>query len=314
MVLNVADVRANLNETIRHAAKIIGRSKARLAVFDAIYRGKKKVKTVNDVMEATGLGRVRVLQEAGKLAGNGIVEKVKVDGQTAYKKYEAYSQHKNVVLDLVAHPERNERYPTKQEPRRAGEGITYQITVARSAPQPQEITIDDVDAFVRVKYVEAGRPTVDLAGVREDHIKRFIARVVGESYEFRDWGGEKNDLYTNKLQFRGARRTAAFAIKGRATQGPLTPKKIGKNGDQIGRLFASEAQVLSVVYHGKVHQAIHEQMRAYGLGRAIAGNRVYYCVIDGADLARLAAAYAADFEAAANAPSRPASCEPRFLG
>jgi hypothetical protein len=300
VTLKVADVRANLNENIRHAARIIGRSKARREVFASIYRGKKNVKTVEDLQKATGLSQVRVLQEAGKLAGNGIVEKVKVNGRTAYKKDETYSHHKKKVLDLVAHPEKKERYPTKQEPRGAG-ATTYRISISRSQPLPQEITIDDVEAFARVKAISHGASSkaVRLPDIPESRIKRFLKRVVGETYEFTDWGGEKNDLYTNKLRFRGARRTAAFAIKGRATRGPLTPRKMGKNGDQIGRLFASEAQLFFVVYHSKVDQAIHEQARAYAIGRALAGNRVYYCVIDGDDLARLVEAYPGEFASAA---------------
>lgn len=300
MTVKVADVRANLNENIRHAARIIGRSKARRNVFAAIYRGKKQVKTVEELMEATGLSQVRVLQEAGRLAGNGIVEKVKVDGRTAYKKDETYSYHKEKVLDVVEHPEKKAQYPTKQEPRATGT-TTYRITLSRSQPTPQEVTVDEIEAFAQVKQRPRAPKAVRLSDVLESRIKRFLKRVVGETYEFRDWGGEKNDLYTNKLRFRGARRTAAFAIKGRATRGPLTPKKMGKNGDQIGRLVSSEAQLFLVVYHSKVDQAIHEQLRAYAVGRALAGNRVYYCVIDGSDLARLVDAYAADFKAAAKA-------------
>jgi len=40
-------------------------------------------------------------------------------------------------------------------------------------------------------------------------------------------------------------------------------------------------------------------MRAYALGRAAGGNRVYYGVIDGADLARLIEAYPNEFAASA---------------
>lgn len=298
MVIDVADVRGNLNETILHAVKIIGRSKARRDVFEEIYRGKKKEKSVSDLMKATGLDRVRVLQEGRKLAANGVVEQVRVDGETAYKKYDAYSQHKRAVLDLVAHPEKKDRYPTKQEPRIAGSAVTHRFVVPRSAPQPQEVTIDGIEAFSEVRKWTAGSANLDLSRVPEEQIKRFLVRVIGEPNEFRDWGGEKNDIYTTRLRFRNARRTAAFAIKGRATSGTLTPRKMGANGDQVIRLLASEAEIFFVAYHGKVDQAIHEQLRAHGLGRAMSGKRVYYCVIDGTDLGRLATAYAAEFAAA----------------
>lgn len=297
MPVHVADVRANLNENIRHAATIIGRSKHRRAVFEAIYRGKTAIKTVPDLMDKTGLTHKQVLTEGGRLAANQIVEKVKVDARIAYKKDPTYSQHKNRILDLVDHPHKKDRYPTKQEPRAAGASVTYRITVPRSNPQPLEVTTDDIESFSAVKG--AVPENIALKDVFESQIKEFLKRVVGEPNEFRDWGGERNDLYTNRLRFRQARRTAAFAIKGRATQGTLTLKKMGANGDQIARLVASEATVFFVVYHSKVDQAIHEQMRAYGIARALAGNRVYYCVIDGADLGRLVAAYPEEFEAAA---------------
>jgi hypothetical protein len=296
MPVNVSDFRANPNENLRHAAQTIGRSKGRRTLFDAIYHGKKKVKTVPDLMARTGLSHKQVLIAGNQLAANQIVEQVKVDGRVAYKKDETLSHHKKRILDLVDHPEKKDRYPTKQEPRVAHQTVTYKVGVARSNPQPQEITVDDIEAFAAVREVASG--TVDLSKTRESLVKAFLNRIVGEKDEFTDWGGEKNDIYTSRLRFRGVRRTAAFALKGRATKGTLTPGKMGKNGDQVARLFASEATVFFVVYHSKVDQSIHEQMRAYGIARALTGNRVYYCVIDGTDLARLAAAYADEFAAA----------------
>jgi hypothetical protein len=76
---------------------------------------------------------------------------------------------------------------------------------------------------------------------------------------------------------------------------------MGKNGDQLGRLFTSEAQVFFVVYHSKIDEAVTQQMRAYALARALSGVRVYYCQIDGDDLARLVAAYPREFAASAQA-------------
>jgi len=53
----------------------------------------------------------------------------------------------------------------------------------------------------------------------------------------------------------------------------VTPKKMGKNGDQIGSLLSTEAQLFFVVYDGRVDQAaIHEQLRAYAVCRALGGN------------------------------------------
>ena len=91
MPLNVADMRANVAETIRHAAQVIGRSKQRRALFAAIYHGKKAVKTVPELAETTGLSEKRVLEEGRKLAANQLVEQEKVDGRVAYKKDGAIS-------------------------------------------------------------------------------------------------------------------------------------------------------------------------------------------------------------------------------
>jgi hypothetical protein len=299
MTLKVADVRANLNENIVHAAKIIGRSKVRRAIFEEIYRGKKKVKTVDELMQSTGLGRVPVLNEGKKLAGNGIVAQVKVGGRTAYQKDDFFVHHKKKVLALVDDPSKRAKYPTKQEPRGQQKTIV-QIRLSRSQPLPQLMTIDDVESFagVRQTAVASGSGLGDLP---EERVKRFLKKVIGETHDFKDWGGERNDLYTTKLRFRGKRRSAAFALKGRATTGPLTPKKMGKNGDQLGRLFTSEAQLFFVVYHSKIDEAVTQQMRAYALARALSGARVYYCLIDGDDLARLVAAYPREFAASAQA-------------
>jgi hypothetical protein len=269
MTLKVADVRANLNENIVHAVKVIGRSKVRRAVFEEIYRGKKKIKTVDELMQATGLTRKHVLNEAKKLAGNGIVTQLRVHGRTAYEKDDTFVHHKARVLALVDDPSKLSKYPTKQEPEPRGQQTTVvRIQVARSQPLPQLITIDEVESFAAVKRHSAGAGQ-RVSDLPEARVKRFLQKVIGERHEFRDWGGERNDLYTNKLRFRGKRRAAAFALKGQATKGPLTPKKMGKNGDQLGRLFTSEAQLFFVVYHSKIDEAVAQQMYAHALARAL---------------------------------------------
>jgi hypothetical protein len=297
MTSKVADVRGNAPENIVHAADVVGRSKARRAVFEEIYRGKKKIKTVDDLMQATRLERKAVLNEGKRLAGNGIVTQTKVDGRVAYEKDDFFVHHKKKVLALVDDPSKREKYPTKREPR-VQQKTTVQIRMARSQPLPQMITIDDIESFAAVRQTAAA-PGTGVNNLLEERVKRFLQKVIGETHDFKDWGGERNDLYTNKLRFRGRRRGAAFALKGRATKGPLTPKKMGKNGDQLGRLFGSEAELFFVVYHSKIDEAVTQQMRVYGLARAMSGGRVYYCTIDGDDLARLIAAYPKEFAASA---------------
>src|SRR5687767_12224032 len=112
MPVTVSDFRANLNENIRHAAQTIGRSANRRAVFKAIYRGRKAVKTVPELMKSTGLTHKQVLTAGNNLFANQVVEQTLVGGRVAYKKDAALAAHKDKILDLVDHPQKRNRYPT----------------------------------------------------------------------------------------------------------------------------------------------------------------------------------------------------------
>jgi len=111
-------------------------------------------------------------------------------------------------------------------------------------------------------------------------------------------GAEPNDLYTSKVRYKGNRRAIAFAFKGPGTTGTLTPRKLGKNGDQIQRLFLSPAEFFIIQYHGQIGQAVIEQMKAFAsLNSVREGKTIWYGVIDGDDSNRLIAAYPRHFKA-----------------
>ena len=295
MPTNVTDLRANKNENIVHAAKIIGRSQFRRKVFEAIYRGKKKTKTVNEIMAETGMSQVRVLQEGGTLAVNQIVEKTKKEGRMAYTKYESYTHDKNKILSLLDNPKNVSKLPTKQSPHHV---LVKEIRVKYQVEKPkiEKITIDEIDSYSNVSNFKNIDKAIDLSNFSEDSIKRGLQKIINENNTFKDWGGEKNDIYTNKLIFKGNRKFVAFALKGKATQGTLTPKMMGKNGDQVGRLFSSTADIFIVVYHSKIDESIVSQMEAYSVAKAMSGTPIYYCTIDGDDLNRLYQAYKDCFE------------------
>lgn len=72
----------------------------------------------------------------------------------------------------------------------------------------------------------------------------------------------------------------------------MTPAKLGKNGDQIQRLFLSPADVFIVQYHDQIGQAVVEQMKAFATINSVhEGKQVWYGVINGDDTRRLLAAY-----------------------
>ena len=295
MSLGVTDYRSNPNDQIAHAARVIGRSKHRQRVFSAIYQGKKAEKTVSDLVETTGLPRVRILQEAGELSGNGIVIKKKIRTpkgvETGYRKDPFFSQHKDKILSLAINKSKLDKFPTKITPKAVGREI--KVSYPRKMVDIRRITIDDIDSFRRVKTIrvreEPSRP------VYEKRIKKGIMRILGQKGNFKDWGGEITDLESwVKIQVK--RVPASFALKGRGTSGKLVPGKMGTNGDQIQRLFRSTADVFLVQYWGQVDGSVAEQMEKIAIAKSFSeGRRIYWGIIDGQDTKRLIAAYSKCF-------------------
>jgi len=180
-----------------------------------------------------------------------------------------------------------ERLPTKTSPRNQGKSSIIKVSFPSSARNAKLITIDEIDSFSKI-----GRePNNKTSLLKEQKIKQAFAKIIGEPGSFKDWGGEKSDLYSTRIKVRGKRLAAAIAFKGRGTRGKLVPKKMGKNGDQINRLFEEPAQLFLVVYGGQIDSSVIAQMQAFATGVAISGRKVYYGVVDGTDLGRLASGY-----------------------
>ncbi|MCH8055540.1 MAG: hypothetical protein IH857_05235 [Deltaproteobacteria bacterium] len=289
MPLSVSDARSNPSDQIAHAVEVLGRSKQRLAVFKSIYQGKKRIKTVNEIATAIGLDRIRVLQEGKRLAGNQIVKQIRAAGMTAYEKDPFYSAQKVKILRLVQDPIAFTNFPTKTRPR-ASLPNAVTIRIPRTRIQARFITIDDIDSFQRVGRVRI-EPN-EYTAIPESRFKNGIAKILGEGGRFRDWGGERNDMYTSRVRISGHRLPAAFAFKGPGTRGILTPRKMGKNGDQIQRLFKTAASVFLVQYWGQVAESVIEQMEEFAKAKsAVEASRVLFGVIDGDDSNRLLGAY-----------------------
>jgi len=289
MPFDVSDSRSNPADQIAHAVQVLGRARQRIAVFNAIYRGKKKAKTVNEIATMTGLDRVRVLQEGKRLADNGIVHQIVGLGVTAYEKDRFYSAQRNRILRLVRNPAAFAAFPTKARPSGL---VPSQITIRipRVRIQARYLTVDEIDSFSRVR--QARVDPADYTPIPEARFKAGIASILGERGRFSDWGGERNDLYTNRVRIHGRRYPAAFAFKGPGTSGVLTPRAMGKNGDQIQRLFKTPACVFFVQYWGQIAESVSEQMEEFAKAKsAVEGSIVYFGVIDGDDSNRLLKAY-----------------------
>jgi hypothetical protein len=86
--------------------------------------------------------------------------------------------------------------------------------------------------------------------------------------------------------------SAAFAFKGHGTKGKLTPAKLGKNGDQIQRLFEAPAQVFFIQYHGQIAQSVLQQMAMLAVAKSVmSGLPIWYGIFDGQDSNRIYTAY-----------------------
>jgi hypothetical protein len=291
----VTDVRSSPNEQIAHAATVLRKSKDRKRVFEAIYSGKRKVKTVSRIVKMAGLDRIRVLQEGKVLVNNNIVRQVKLERETAYEKDSFFSQYKSRILSLAADRRKLERFPTKYNPR-TGVPLVVTVRIPKQLVQTKHVTVDDIGNFRKAWRIER-RAAGDGVPIAEGKFKAGIKELLGEAGHFQDWGGEQNDLLSTRVRLDGKRKSTAFAFKGKGQRGTLTPKLMGKNGDQIQRLFRSPVELFLLQYWGQISESVLEQMKDFASLKSVHdGKKIYFGIIDGTDTARLIAAYPKNFK------------------
>jgi hypothetical protein len=269
----------------------------RQSLVRAIYFGKKHAKSVLDLADILKVTPKRIT-EIGKPLANTLFgqERIRINGRTltAYVKYEFVQQNLREIIRLAGNPTKLSAYNTKTNPRISFSGSIIRVKVP-FRPRVFSIAIDDVKEFSRVKQVKDVPVKLDPARLPEAFVKRGLTRLLGEPISAKDWGGELNDIFTTRLTVRGKRNRAAFALKGPAKSGGLVPKMMGKNGDQILRLFKSPAQVFFVQYEGEIKESIVDTMREHALAKAATEGEVFYGVIDLTDTYRLRVAYSKHF-------------------
>ena len=295
MALSVSDRSSNKAEQMEHAAEVLGRSAQRIDVFKAIYTGQKKIKTVKELAKSTGLSEKRVLECGKRLATQEIVEQVKVNRRIAYKKIDFFQQHRDRIIRLAKNPEERNELPTKRKPKIKFGKQNIQIRLPKQKIKAIKITIDDIASFKEVKKIKD--KNLGYTNISEKKFKKGIAKILGERGEFKDWGGENNDLSSTRLYIKNTRKTAAFAFKGPGTKGRLTPGKMGKNGDQIQRLAKCiAADVLIVQYWGQIDDSVIEQLGNLAKIKSYMEDKtIWYGIIDGEDSTKLIRAYPKEF-------------------
>lgn len=287
----VSNPSADADEKIERAARILRASKQNKEVFEIIYGGKKQFKSVEDFKKSVSKFNTNTYKAAARLYGEDIVDRKIVKGVAFYGKKDFYKHNRAKILGLAENAERLRKAPTK---RKIQINIRPSNFSFRTRPKVQQLYIDDIDSFKKVRNVRRGESAV-VRRMAERTINRALCKILNQS-EKKDWGGERHDIYTNKIVLGGKRKSAAFALKGKAVKAKLTPGKMGKNGDQIPRLFESTADIYFVGHNREIDDRVIDLMQTHALQKSIAADRrIAFCVIDGDDLGRLAVAYPSAF-------------------
>jgi len=298
--ISTSDFPSNAPEQIEYVAKVIGTSAHKLAVFDAVYHHKAKARSIAEIKARTGLSRIQILNVGAKLVAKQVVLKAERNGDLAYARRPEYHGHKTDILALVRNKAKLKSWPTK---RKSTVSVTVRGGATAQRPTVTRLTIDDVDSFRKVAPVEAAGYLPRT--VSESHFKRGVQKILGEPGEWKDWSGELHDLATTRLLLKGKRRTAVFAFKGPGQRGPLVPGKMGKNGDQIPRMFLADAQIFFVQFWERIQPSVLQLLRSMAVEKAVAtGETIWYGVIDGNDSHRLYRAYPKQFKSARVKPKK----------
>ncbi|MCH8151784.1 MAG: hypothetical protein IH830_05370 [Planctomycetes bacterium] len=294
MAIQVSDAASNPNEQIENAAKAIGRSAHKRRIFEAIHHGKKARKSVTEIVKATGLTQKQVLDAAKSLVKKHVIEQERIDATTFYCKNSFLQAHKGQVMKLAGNASELAKYPTKRNP-----GTVSKQVIERVAPSAQiiRITIDDIPAFKKVRDMPLPSEDRLPEELSEEDFKTGMQKIIGEPGVFKDWGGEKNDLFSTRLTVERARRAVAFGFKGPGLRAKLKPKNMGANGDQALSLFDSPADVFLVQHWREIDESVIDLVERLAIARSIRVNRrVWYGVVDGKDSRRIYEAYADSFK------------------
>lgn len=155
-----------------------------------------------------------------------------------------------------------------------------------------ELRPEEIEQFAGVD--ETWVPTNDefrrMTMVPEQVVKELICSLLCEYSVPSDWGGEESDVLSANLVIGGHRRTGAFLLKGPARFHPMNPADLGKNGDQLYRLFNIPAQIYIVQHCHTIGAAVRKQAEAFALARSfVAPCQIVF--MDGVTTARLLRAH-----------------------
>lgn len=294
-IQHTTEFSATSEETIQKIATELSTSDRKYRVFQAVYSGGNKPKDAAALAEATSLTEMVVLQLATPMAHQQYFEKLKHDGRVAFKKYQHINAVRDKIFRLAKNPGQLKKHLSSRTPRQT---ILVQVdSRKRTEISVREVFIDDIEELKDVRSLKpANLPAMNPPRLPEKIFKYGVASALGNTGKFQDWGGEKNDLYTSHVTIGARRISTAFAFKGPATAPPLTIAKLGKNGDQIPRLFSTTAEAFFVQFEGEIEEAVKSEMLTHAIRKSHeTGKEILYGLIAIEDSHRLRAKYAQDF-------------------
>lgn len=292
----VSDTTGNRQDKIANAAKVLERSETLRKIFSIIYSKQTPTKSVSKIMDLSKINnRVKVLKSCNKLVRENMIYQMpeRVNGETVYKKEGFYQLHRDKILKLARNKNKLNSFPTKYNPKQNSKTIF--VKYDKKIVKAIQLTVDDINTFRLIKKVK--RSEINVKVILENTIKEGFINILNEEYEKKDWGGETDDLFSTRINYKNKRQTVAFAFKGRGTQGLLTPNRMGKNGDQIQRLFRCPANFFILQYHSAIDENVFEQMKMFATAKSVyEAQPIFYCIIDGLDTARVIEAYLSKFK------------------
>lgn len=151
---------------------------------------------------------------------------------------------------------------------------------------------EEIDSFARIEEISPSDVS-DLIPLElpESEIKSHLCKILGNPFIPKDWGGEASDIFCT-IKFRRKTVPAAFVLKGKAyAHKPLRIADLGKNGDQLVRMFSLQAKIFVVQSNGPVDGTVYNHIQCQVAEKLMTAQPVYYLVLDGVQTARLLRAY-----------------------
>jgi hypothetical protein len=299
--IETSDTASHRRDQIANFAEILRNSPARRKIFGAIYFGKKSVKSVADIAHTTGYTTKRVTEIAKPLASEKLFKQIRVElnGRkvTAYEAIGWVRTNKPKILQLSKNKKDLNNYETKTSPRYPKHALFEIKLKLQSKPaRVKMVRVEDIVDFKKVNNVRVVS-SVTPERLSENDFKNGLVKLLKLGSAPKDWGGEINDIFAATVLVGKKKLRGAFALKGPAKKGSLSPGKMGKNGDQIQRLFRSPADLFVVQYEGEIQQSVYEQMETFAKVKAALGTDVYYSVFDDVASKKLRIAYPKEFKA-----------------